>query len=78
MVLKLGQLHLQFEPKLMVRQEQVLADFAAMVIRPAKTVNEIRELTMDRKVKDQDLTEENVSDKHAKSVLIGFLDPMTK
>ena len=27
---------------------------------------------------DQDLTEENVSDKHAKSVLIGFLDPMTK
>ena len=65
----------------MVRQGQVLADFAAMVTRPAKTVNETRELTMemDRKLKEiRDLTEENVSDIHAKSVLIGFLDPMTK
>ena len=75
------QLHLRFEPKLMVRQEQVLADFAAMVTRPAETVNEARELTveMDRKLKEiRDVTEENVSDIHAKSVLIWFLDPMTK
>ena len=75
------QLHLQFEPKLMVRQGQVLADFAAMVTRPANTVNETRELTMemDRMLKEiSDSTEENVSDMHAKSVLIGFLDPVTK
>ena len=72
------QLHLQFEPKLMVRQGQVLA---AMVTRPAKTVNETRELTMEIycKLKEiRDLTEENVSDTHAKTVFTGFLEPKTK
>ena len=36
-------------------------------------------MEMDRKLKEmRDLTEVNVSDIHAKSVSIGFLDPMTK
>ena len=63
-----------------VRQGQVFVDFVAMVTRPAKTVNETRELIMetDRKLKEiRDLTEEGVSDIHAKSVLIGFADQMT-
>ena len=65
------QVHLQFEPKLMVRQGQVLADFAAMVTRPAKNRNETSDLTMkmDRKLKEiRDLTEVNVSDIHAKGL----------
>ena len=52
--LKLGASFTHFEPIFMVRQGQVLVDFAAMVSRPASAVI------------------------HAKWVLIGFLDPMTK
>ena len=38
----LRQLHTQFESKPMVPQEQVLVDFAAMVTRSTKIVNETR------------------------------------
>ena len=61
------QLQIQFEPTLMVQQEQVLVDFAAMV-----------NLEMDRKLKAiRDLTEEGGSDMHAKSVLILFLEAIS-
>ena len=36
-------LHMQFEPKLVIRQGQVLADFGTMVSRPAKSIAETRE-----------------------------------
>ena len=74
-------MHLQFEPKLTIRQGQVLAEFAAMVSRPGKTITETRDLIteMDRKLKlIRDLTHEGVSDVHTRSVLIGLLDPMTR
>ena len=64
-----------------IRQGQVLAEFAAMVSRPGKTITETRDLIteMDRKLKlIRDLTHEGVSDVHARSVLIGLLDPMTR
>ena len=70
------QIHFQFEPTLMVRQEQILVYFAAT----AKTVSETRELFLEmyRKLKAfRDLTEEAVSVMHEHSVLTGFLDPLT-
>ena len=74
-------LHHQFEPKLVIKQGQVLSDFAAMVMKPARTITETRDLIteLDRKMKlIRELTHEGVSDVHAKSILIGILDPMTR
>ena len=74
-------LHMQFEPKLVIRPGQVLADFAAMVSRPAKSIAETRELLMEleRRMKMvRDLTEQGISDMHARSALIGILDPQTR
>ena len=74
-------LHMQFEPKLIIRQGQVLADCAAMVSRPAKSIAETRELLteLERRMKMvRDLTEQGKSDMHARSVLIGILDPQTR
>ena len=73
-------LHLQFEPKLLIRQGQVLADFSAMVSRPANSIAETRELLteLERRMKMvRDLTEQGISDMRARSVLIGILDPQT-
>ena len=72
-------LHHQFEPKLFIKQGQVLSDFAAMVRKPARTMAETRDLITDRKMKlIRELTHEGVSDVHATSILIGILDPMTR
>ena len=74
-------LHMQLEPKLVIRQGQVLADFAAMVSRPAKSIAETRELLteLERRMKMvRDLTEQDISDMHARSVLIGILDHQTR
>ena len=52
-----------------------------MVSGPGKTITEMRDLIteMDRKLKlIRDLTHEGVSDVHARSVLIGLLDTMTR
>ena len=68
-------LYMQFEPKLVIRQGQVLADFAA-----AKSIAETRELLteLERRMKMvRDLTEQGISDLHARSVPIGILDPQT-
>ena len=74
-------LHMQFEPKRVIRQGQVLADFAATVSRPTKSVAETRELLtqLERRMKMvRDLTEQGISDMHARSILIGILDPQTR
>ena len=74
-------LHMQFKPKLVIRQGQVLADFAAMVSRRAKSVAETRELLtgLERRTKMvRDMTERGIFDMHARSVLIGILDPQTR
>ena len=74
-------LHMQCEPKLVIRQGQVLADFAAKVSRPAKSIAETRELLteLERRMKMvRDMTEQGISDMHERSVLIGILDPQTR
>ena len=74
-------LHLQYNPKLVTRQGQVLADFAVMVIKPARSIGETWELLteMERRMKIlRDLTDQGVSDMHVRSVLVGILDPMTR
>ena len=49
----LRRMHLQFGPKLVIRQGQVLANFVAMISRPAKSIVETRTLLtdMDRTLK---------------------------
>ena len=74
-------LHHQFERKLVIKQGQVLSDFAAMVMQPARRNAETRGLIteLDRKMKlFREPTHEGVSDVHTKSILIGILDPMTR
>ena len=74
-------LHLRFEPGLAAKHGLALAEFSGMVTRPAKTPAETKQLVteMDRKMHLIDeITDEAVSNNHAKSVLIGILDPMTR
>ena len=71
----------RFEPGLAARQGIVMAEFSGMVARPAKNTSETVALIteMDRKMKlVEDISGEEVSDMHAKSVLVGILDPMTR
>ena len=71
----------RFEPGLAARQGIVMAEFSGMVARPAKTQAETITLIteMDRKMKlVEDVTGEEVSEMHARSVLVGILDPMTR
>ena len=56
-------------------------EFSGMVARPAKNPEETRNLIteMERKRKMvEDVTGEDVSENHAKSVLVGILDPTTR
>ena len=65
----LRRLHHQFEPKLVIKQGQVLSDFAAMVMKPARTIAETLDLIteLDRKMKlIRELTHEEVFDVHAR------------
>ena len=74
-------LHMRFGPSLASKQGMVLMDFSGMVARPAKTTEETRNLIteMERKIKMvEDVTGEEVSENHAKSVLVGILDPTTR
>ena len=71
----------RFEPGLAARQGMVLAEFSGMIARPAKNTGEtltlITELEKKKKTVE-DVTGEEISDMHAKSVLIGILDPTTR
>ena len=74
-------LHQRFEPGLAIQQGMVLADFSGMVAKPAKTPSETRDLMTEiqRKMKNiEDVTGEKISDSHAKSVMIGVLDPISR
>ena len=74
-------LHQRFEPGLAIQQGMVLADFSGMVAKPAKTPSDTRDLMTEiqRKIKNiEDITGEVISDSHAKSVMVGVLDPMTR
>ena len=74
-------LHQRFEPGLAIQQGMVLADFSGMVARPAKTPSDTRDLMTEiqRKIKNiEDITGEVISESHAKSVMVGVLDPITR
>ena len=73
-------LHQSYEPGLATREGIVLAEFIAMVAKPAKSPQETRLLIteMDRKMKAVDEVGVEVSESHAKSVLIGLLDSETR
>ena len=64
-----------------IRQGMVLAEFSGMVARPAKNTAETKLLVteIEQKIRIiEDITGEVITDNHAKSVLIGVLDPMTR
>ena len=74
-------LHMRFGPSLSSKQGMVLMEFSAMVAKPAKNPTETRMLLteMERRIKlVEDVTDEQISENHAKSVLVGILDPMTR
>ena len=74
-------LHQRFGPSLSCKQGMVLMEFSAMVSKPAKTPDETRHLIteMERRIKMvEEVTGEDVSENHAKSVLVGILDPLTR
>ena len=74
-------LHMRFGPSLSSKQGLVLMELGGMVAKPAKSPAETRALIteMEQKIKlVEEITGEDVSDNHAKSVLVGILDPTTR
>lgn len=74
-------LHMRFGPSLASQQGVVLMELSGMVSKPAKTPAETRALIteMERRVKRvEDITGEEIGEGHAKSVLVGILDPTTR
>ena len=63
------------------KQGMALADFTGMVAKPATKPGETKSLIteLERRMKTvYEVTVELISDNHAKSVLVGMLDPMTR
>ena len=62
------------------RQGTALAELGEMVKKPAKSPKETKVLLteLDQKIKEVEDLGDNVSDSHAKAVLIGFMDATTK
>ena len=74
-------LHVHFGPSLAAKQGMALADFSGMVAKPAPKPGETKSLIteLERRMKMvEEVTGELISDNHAKSVLVGILDPMTR
>ena len=67
-------LHMHFGPSLSAKQGKALADFSGMVAKPATKPGEAKSLITEGQGSDGEL----ISDNHAKSVLVGILDPMTR
>ena len=74
-------LHMRFGPSLSSKQGLVLMELSGMVSKPAKNPAETRMLLteMEQRIKVvEDITGEDVSENHAKSILVGILDPTTR
>ena len=74
-------LHMRFGPSLSSKQGLVLMELSGMVAKPAKNPSETRVLLteMEQRIKVvEDVTGEDVSENHAKSILVGILDPTTR
>ena len=74
-------LHQRYEQCLAAGQGAVLAEFTGMITKPSKTPAETRKIVteIEQKMKRvEDATGTEVDQNHAKSILIGVLDPITK
>ena len=74
-------LHMHFRPSLSAKQGMALAHFSGMVSKPATKPGETKSLIteLERRMKMvEEVTGELISDNHAKWVLVGILDPMTR
>lgn len=74
-------LHQRFEPGLEAKQGMVLAEFSGMIAKPGKTPADTRGLIteMEERMKlIEDITGKAVDEDHAKSILIGVMDPITR
>ena len=74
-------LHMRFGPSLAARQGAVLSELSMMVTKPAKNPVETKNLVteLERRIKlVDDITGDGVGDNHAKSILVGILDPTTR
>ena len=74
-------MHQRFEQSLAAKQGTVLAEFTGMITRPSKNPTETKKLITEieqnmKKVEDTTGTE--IDQNHAKSILIGILDPITR
>ena len=74
-------LNRMFETSLENRQGMVLTEFNDLIKSPAKTPGELRKMIteMENKMKTvEDITKVSVNEFHAKSVLMGIMDPLTR
>ena len=74
-------LHMRFGPSLSAKEGMAFADFSGMVAKPATKPGETKSLIteLERRMKMvEEVTGELISDNHAKWVLVGILEPMTR
>ena len=74
-------MQMRFELGLASKQGLVIADLSAMVTKPAKTPQDTRALIseLEQKIANvEEVTNRDVDETHAKSILIGLLDPTTR
>ncbi len=74
-------LHRWFEPSLKARQGQVMNDVSSMVKTKAKNVHETRTMVnelVSRMQIAEEITGERVHDTHSKSILLGFIDDLSR
>ena len=73
-------MHQQFEPALVMREAVVMAQFASMVNKRAKTPAETKTLLVEleeRAKRVEDITGERIDNRHMMSVIMGILDSET-
>ena len=71
----------RFETGLEARQGEALAEFSGMIRRPAKNTEETKSLITEMDEKKnmvEEMTGSPVGEQHAKSILLGILDPITR
>ena len=71
----------RYEPELEAKQGIVLAELSELVKKPAKTPSETQSLVTERERRTrlaEDLTAKPIDESHAKSILVGLLDPLTR
>ena len=75
------QLNNYFGPGMACQQGAALNDLSKMILAPAKNPEEMRKLINELTTRMKavyDITKEPVDDTHAKSILLGVMDPLTK